>query len=82
MASQSQNPYLLTLPQLMTAKKKIGHLASYFDPQRMSLKGFDAEELNPTEFREQLRRTFAVELTNKELGALVMYCDKVCPALR
>lgn len=76
-ASASSNPYLLTLPQLISAKKKIGELAAYFDHEKTSLKAFDGEELNPTEFREQLRRTFGIEITNAELGAIVLYFDKV-----
>lgn len=74
--SASENPYLQTLPQLMSAKKKIGHLASFYDHEKTPLSAFDCEELNPTEFREQLRRTFGIELSNAELGAIVMYCDK------
>jgi hypothetical protein len=73
----STNPYLLTLPQLISVKKKIGQLAAFYDPSKTSLKAFDSEELNPTQFREQLRRTFGIEITNAELGAIVLYCDKV-----
>lgn len=75
-ANPSANPYLLTLPQLISVKKKIGQLAAFHDHEKSSLKAFDSEQLNPTEFREQLRRTFGIEITNAELGAIVMYCDK------
>lgn len=72
----STNPYLLTLPQLISVKKKIGQLAAFHDHEKTSLKAFDSEELNPTQFREQLRRTFGIEISNGELGAIVTYCDK------
>lgn len=75
--TQASNPYLLTLPQLISVKKKIGRLAAFYNHEKTSLKAFDSEELNPTQFREQLRRTFGVEITNAELGAIVVYCDKV-----
>ena len=71
------NPYLLTLPQLLSAKKKIGKVAATFDANKVSLRGFDSESLNPTEFREQLRRNFELQLTDAELGAIVLLCDKV-----
>lgn len=70
------NPYLLTLPQLISARKKIGMVAAYYDPVLYSLEGFAAHELNPTEFREQLRRNFFITLTDAELGALVYYFDR------
>ena len=70
------NPYLLTLPQLMSAKKKIGRVAAFFDPTKTSLKGFEATVLTPTEFREQLRRGLDIIVTNAELGALVFLFDK------
>jgi hypothetical protein len=40
-------------------------------PSSMSLDGFDAKFLTPGAFREMLKRTFNVSVTNKELGALV-----------
>lgn len=50
----NSNPYLLTLPQLISAKKKIGQVAAFYDPNLYSLSGFDSSSLNPTEFREQV----------------------------
>jgi len=72
----SENPYLLTLPQLISAKKKIGKLAAFYDPEKCSFRGFDAAALTPTEFREQLRRNFLIRLTDAELGAIVLLFDK------
>ena len=65
----SENPYLLTLPQLISAKKKIGKVATFYDPKKSSFKGFDSQALTPTEFREQLRRNFLVKLSDDELRA-------------
>ena len=76
MPGNSGNPYLLTNPHLLSAKKKIGSIAAYYDPKKISFKGFDAAALNPTEFREQLRRNLLVKMTNQELGAIVMLFDK------
>ena len=73
---KSENPYLLTLPQLISAKKKIGRVAAFYDPKKMSFKGFDAEALDPTQFREQLRRNFLISLSDSELGAIVLLFDK------
>ena len=72
----SENPYLLTLPQLISAKKKIGKVATFYDPKKSSFKGFDSQALTPTEFREQLRRNFLVKLSDDELGAIVVLFDK------
>ncbi len=74
--SESANPYLLTLPQLMSAKKKIGRVAAFFDPKKISLSGFDSVCLDATQFREQLRRNLNVIVTDEELGALVFLFDK------
>ncbi len=60
----------------MSAKKKIGQVAAFYDPMKHSFKGFDAIALDPTQFREQLRRNFLVKLTNAELGAIVFLFDK------
>ena len=70
-----KNPYLLTLPQLMTAKQKIGKVACFHDPFKTSLSAFQTEALEPTEFRELVRRTFYITLTDEELGALVTMFD-------
>ena len=75
MNSNKNNPYLLTLPQLMTAKQKIGKVACFHDPLKTTLSGFHTEALEPTEFRELLRRTFFIILSDEELGALVTMFD-------
>lgn len=72
----SDNPYLLTLPALMSAKSKLGKVAAFYDPGKTSLSGFDSVALNPTQFREQLRRNFFIKLTDAELGAIVVLFDK------
>jgi hypothetical protein len=70
------NPYLLTLPQLISAKKKLGVVAASFDPNFYSMSGFDVETLDPSQFREQLRRNFFINVTDAELGALVVLFDR------
>lgn len=70
------NPYLLTLPELLSAKKKVSRVAAHYDPEKSSFKGFECLYLDPTEFREQLRRNFLITLTDGELGALVSLFDK------
>jgi len=74
--SVSANPYLLVLPQLMSAKKKIGRVSAFYDPTKISLAGFDSVCLDATQFREQLRQNLNVILTDEELGALVYLFDK------
>ena len=73
--SHCTDPFLLSLPELMSAKRKIGRAAALYDRENQSLKGFTSRSLNPTEFRSQLHLNFAVELTNKELGAIISYLD-------
>ena len=43
MSANATNPYLLTLPQLISAKEKIGNVSAFYDPAQKSLRGFDAE---------------------------------------
>jgi len=74
--SVSANPYLLVLPQLMSAKNKIGRVSAFYDPTKISLAGFDSVCLDATQFREQLRQNLNVILTDEELGALVYLFDK------
>lgn len=74
--AQHNNPFLLTLPELMSAKKKIGRAACFYDSLKMSMKGFDSHSLTPSEFRSQLRSNFQIDLTNAELGAIIVYFDK------
>jgi Ca2+-binding EF-hand superfamily protein len=74
--SISASPYLLVLPQLMSAKKKLGRVAAFYDPTKISLSGFESVCLDATQFREQLRRNMNIILTDEELGALVYLFDK------
>ena len=75
--STHENPYLLSLPCLLSAKKKLGLVAAFNDPNDPALKAFmDCDNYNPTEFREQLRRNFFIHLTDEELGALITFFDK------
>ena len=74
--SISASPYLLVLPQLMSAKKKLGRVAAFYDPAKISLSGFESVCLDATQFREQLRRNMNIILTDEELGALVYLFDK------
>ena len=39
------------------------------------LTAFEVDSLNPSEFREMLKRTFNLKLTSRELGAMVTYFD-------
>ena len=72
----SDSPFLMTLPHAISAKNKIGKIASVYDPLKTSFQGFEGRSLKPTEFREQMRTTFQLNLTDAELGALVTMCDK------
>lgn len=71
------NPFLLTRPELLSAKRKIAQVAYGFDPRKISFKGFESHSLDPTTFREQIRHNLLIHLTNAELGALVTLFDKV-----
>jgi hypothetical protein len=78
----SENPFLLTRPELLSAKRKVARAAHGFDPIKTSFKGMECYSLDPTEFREQLRQNFQIQLTSAELGALVMLFDKVLILLK
>ena len=71
------NPFLLSRRELISAKKKLSLFSSTYDPLKLSLKGFEAYSLTPTEFKEQLRNCFQINLTSEELGALILLFDKV-----
>lgn len=60
----------------MSAKTKLAQAAAVHDPNKVSFKGFDSVALDATMFRQQLRRNMGVNLTDAELGALVMLFDK------
>jgi hypothetical protein len=75
--SGNENPFLLARPELISAKKKLALVSSTYDPMKTNLKGFEVYSMSATEFREQLRQTCQIILTNEELGALVVLFDRV-----
>lgn len=75
-ASATQNPFLLTLPQVLSGRKKLALVAAEYDVDKNPLHAFQTRALTPTQFREQLRRLFALQLTDSELGGLVALFDK------
>jgi hypothetical protein len=77
LAKGNTNPFLLSRPELISAKKKIALVSSTYDPMKTNLKGFEVYSLSPTEFREQLRQTCQIILTSEELGALAILFDRV-----
>jgi len=69
--------HLLALPELLSAKHKLGEAASFNDVRKYNFTGLKADEtLEPFEFRQQLQRVFDVILTDDELGSLVSLFDK------
>jgi hypothetical protein len=72
----SRHPHLMTMPELHTAKEKLGDVAAHYDGLKYNFEGFSAEELEPYEFRQQLQSMFKVTLSDEELGALVTYFDE------
>jgi hypothetical protein len=56
--------------QIVVAGCAYSHLLMY------RVTGFDGVELTPYEFKEALRRTFNLNFTPSELGALVRKYDK------
>eukprot|EP01038_Epipyxis_sp_PR26KG_P006731 gene6731-9225_t len=60
------------------ALTKLIHISHHFDPRLLGPAGFaafNAAYMNPSEFRETLKRTFNLKVTSKELGAMVNYFD-------
>ena len=70
------NPYLQALPELLSAKQKLGDLASFNDARKLDLSGFKTDPLEPYSFRQQLEKVFHLKLSDAELGALVTLFDK------
>jgi hypothetical protein len=69
--------HLLALPELLSAKHKLGEAASFNDVRKYDFTGLKADEtLEPFEFRQQLQRVFGIILTDEELGSLVSLFDK------
>lgn len=61
-----------------SALDKFVHICHQFDRRMLGPAGFaafDAETLNPAEFRETMKRTFNLKVSARELGALVTYFD-------
>eukprot|EP01034_Spumella_vulgaris_P025483 gene25483-31949_t len=61
-----------------SALDKFVHICHQFDRRQLGPAGFaafDAETLNPAEFRETMKRTFNLKVSARELGALVTYFD-------
>ena len=74
-SNMKDNMYLMTVPELLSAKEKLSAVASYYDPARYTFEGFQAKNLEPYEFRQQISRIFQIELTDKELGCITSYFD-------
>eukprot|EP01036_Dinobryon_divergens_P045157 gene45157-60309_t len=58
--------------------RKIGDIAKTFDrssTSTLSMNAFDPISLAPAEFREALKKTFRLQLTPRELGALMSHFD-------
>jgi Ca2+-binding EF-hand superfamily protein len=57
---------------------KLVDMCFNFDRRQLGpagLTAFEVDSLNPSEFREMLKRTFNLKLTSRELGAMVTYFD-------
>lgn len=70
------NPHLQALPELLSAKQKLGDLASFNDARKLDLSGFKTDPLEPYTFRQLLEKVFHLKLSDAELGALVILFDK------
>ena len=70
--------YNFDINHFNSAMIKIKEGAEKYDrshPSAMSLNGFDAEFIQPSIFRNLLKLTFNIDLTPKELGAIVRHYD-------
>jgi hypothetical protein len=76
-------------PDFDAALEMFVNLCFNFDRRQLGpagLAAFEVDSLNPSEFREMLKRTFNLKVTARELGALVTYFDTFskkmvnCPA--
>jgi hypothetical protein len=73
----SQSIHLLSLPELLSAKNKLGEVASFNDVRKYDFSGFKYKEaLEPYAFRQELQIAFGVILSDAELGSLVTLFDK------
>lgn len=65
-------------PDFDSMLNKFVDLCFNFDRRQLGpagLTAFEVDTLNPSEFREMLKRTFNLKLTGRELGAMVTYFD-------
>lgn len=71
--------YEYTQEQREKAFEKLAIAAKKYDkahPAAMTLDGFEEKHLKPHVFREMLKRTFNLNLSPEELGAIIHYFDK------
>jgi hypothetical protein len=69
------SPYLQCLPELLSAKRKLAEVASYFDASKISFRDFSTRKLDALEFKNRLWQIFYVALTDAELGAIITLFD-------
>jgi hypothetical protein len=68
---------LASNPDVRAARQRIRDISSKWDVLKQGpLRGFDCVSLDPTAFREQLKRNFGLLLNARELGGLVAWYDK------
>ena len=75
MKSGARNHQLLTLPDFLSAREKLGEVASYFDNYKSTFKTFKSGILEPQEFRQHIEQILSITLSDAELGCLVTYFD-------
>lgn len=71
--------YHYSREQREAAFQKLAHAAKKYDkthPAAMSLDGFEQKTMEPTVFREMIKRTFGLVLEPEELGALIHFFDQ------
>ena len=65
-------------PDFDAMLEKFVEMCFNFDRRQLGpagLTAFEVDSLNPSQFREMLKRTFNLKLTSRELGAMVTYFD-------
>lgn len=68
-----------TEEHLKSAVDKITLVSKHYDkqtPGAPSLAGFGGKSMTPLEFKKQLKRTFRLDFSRKEMGALIKHFDK------
>ena len=58
-----------------SAMEKLQHAAECYDPQVQEVVAFEAKTLKPVFFREMLKRTFGMKLSDREFAAIVSEFD-------